>query len=163
MAKKKNRPPKLPGGAGVQVEFGDEEKELFLKHLEEGVPDKDELMKEGFVSTRSGNKAKARPKKADIQGNVVSIDLHGLTEEQAENKIREQVAGVLRGQRTKLRIITGRGRHSGPGGPVLAVSIHQYVLARFGAIILDIEASPADTTMDGLTFRGHFHVTILKK
>src|SRR5690606_31507073 len=47
------------------------------------------------------------------------VDLHGLTGAQAKAALREFLTDALRRRMTCVRIVHGKGKRSGPRGPVL--------------------------------------------
>ena len=55
-----------------------------------------------------------------------SIDLHGLTKEEATTRLDAFVAECIRRKITKILIIHGKGNHS-PTEPVLAKLVHDYI------------------------------------
>ncbi len=91
------------------------------------------------------------------------LDLHGLTLEEAKNTVSQFIqdhADSGKGE-VKLKIITGKGRHSTQKGGVLSRDIHSFVVKNFQNIIVSIESAPADTEIaEGVLWRGHFHLSI---
>lgn len=90
-----------------------------------------------------------------------SLDLHGKTYSEAVDSLKffidqkRSECKIL-----DLKIITGRGLHSGDGGPVLARDIHIYVKKNFAESITFLETSPADAMINGVAVRGHFQVKL---
>jgi hypothetical protein len=105
----------------------------------------------------------AGPAKAARGGDVLKVDLHRLTLDEAQERIDAVLEGVIAdlkpGDRVKVQIITGKGRHS-EGGGVLAREAPRYVKRRFKDFIVAIEDAPADLVVGELPIRGHFHVTL---
>lgn len=91
---------------------------------------------------------------------VVEVDLHGMTVEQAQRAVDSAIARLPRGQEIKLRVITGKGIHSGPEGGVLGRDIHYHVATRYRSAIVRLDESPADVRLGGVPIRGHFDVTL---
>jgi DNA-nicking Smr family endonuclease len=95
------------------------------------------------------------------------IDLHRMTLDEArvcvDRAVTEALAQIAqrggRGEVT-LKIVTGKGLHSGATGSVLPREIHRHVRQRYALQIVSIEESPADVTIGGVPIRGHFHVTL---
>lgn len=149
-------PPRLPAAT---MEDEETSRALFLEAMEQlnrkNPPDKDALRGKTPTGGPSGRAAQAAsPPK--------SIDLHGLTLAEAENFLRCRLDAVLReltGEIT-LTIITGKGKHSGPGGSVLASGIHRFIRIEYEEAIVYLQESPADVLLGGLPLRGHFRVTL---
>ena len=55
------------------------------------------------------------------------IDLHGLTAVQARTALRDFIAEALDRRLTCVRVIHGKGRRSGPRGPVLKNVVNQWL------------------------------------
>jgi DNA-nicking Smr family endonuclease len=62
------------------------------------------------------------------------VDLHGLTAAQAKAALREFVAAALERRMSCIRVIHGKGRRSGPRGPVLKHVVNQW-LQRVAAVL----------------------------
>lgn len=88
------------------------------------------------------------------------LDLHGLTLDEAQRSIENNILSLKRG-RHRVRIITGRGHHSPKGQGVLAREIHGFVMTRFSNKIASIDASPHEITLGGMPIKGSFDVVIL--
>ncbi len=92
-----------------------------------------------------------------------TIDLHGLTLSQAVAMV-DAVIGALQAEHQhrplQLTIITGKGRHSGADGGVLVKEVHRHVVMRYGPLITHIDESPANVTVAGIPWRGHFKVML---
>ena len=101
------------------------EEELFLASLGE----MDVTFKEEWPSDAEETRPAARRMKQLRQGKLVpeaTLDLHGLTREEAREKVRYFLEDALyQGRRTVL-IVTGRGLGSG-GEPVLRGEIERYL------------------------------------
>jgi len=109
------------------------------------------------VSPKKGQRAEKRRR---VDHPV--IDLHGLTLQQAKEYLDDRISRLLGAGSDVLsvKIVTGKGLHSGPGGGVLAREIHRHVAAVYGHLIVSIEDSPGDTVIRGLPLRGHFNLRI---
>jgi DNA-nicking Smr family endonuclease len=179
MAKKsKNRPKKLPPGApltddpgakvrgpGVAFEIEPDAEKIFLESLEE-------FERRGLSGVHKiiSSKCDEAPllkmsaSRQERQQELRSLDLHRQTLEEArrlvDQELRELISRLKPGDKVKLRIVTGKGRHSGPTGPVLPREIHRYVKQNYGRYILQIDESPADLILGELPLRGHFDVLI---
>jgi DNA-nicking Smr family endonuclease len=55
------------------------------------------------------------------------IDLHGLNASQAKNALREFIADSIARHMHCVRVIHGKGRRSGPGGPVLKNIVNHWL------------------------------------
>jgi DNA-nicking Smr family endonuclease len=100
--------------------------------------------------------------RTDKKAANLSVDLHGLTLEEAKDFVCLRLEALLdefSGQFT-VTIITGKGKHSGPGGSVLAKEIHRFVRQRFDAQITYLEESPSDVIVGQFPLRGHFRVSL---
>ena len=89
---------------------------------------------------------------------AIDIDLHGMSLSEALAELDAQIGHFLR-QRTgnvTVKIITGKGLHSGPDGSVLPREVHRHFVERFRRYILTIEDSPHTVTISGIPIRGHF-------
>ncbi len=149
------KPPRLQT---VVMEDEEASRILFLNAMAElegkPLPDKDaarEKVSEERLAGRSEKKLSNS-----------SIDLHGLTLDQAKDYVSHRLDCLLddlSGQ-TTVTIITGKGKHSGPGGSVLAKEIHRFVRQRYDAQIVYIEESPADIVIGQFPLRGHFRVSL---
>ncbi len=101
---------------------------------------------------------------------ALEVDLHGLGLEEAKTKVQRAYAyacSQLNSLDTKtqnakvwMRIITGKGRHSGVGGAVLPAEIYAFVSTEFKKNILNIDPPPTDATLGGLPVKGHFDVVL---
>jgi DNA-nicking Smr family endonuclease len=54
-------------------------------------------------------------------------DLHGLTADEAQIALARFIAEALAQGRRSVRIVHGKGRRSGPGGPVLKGLVHRWL------------------------------------
>jgi DNA-nicking Smr family endonuclease len=88
------------------------------------------------------------------------LDLHGFTLAEAKSEARRFIGEQLAKNfgRFSVTIITGRGLHSGLSGGVLVREIYHFIQSTFRANIVKIDASPAESTLDGLPLRGYFLV-----
>ena len=89
---------------------------------------------------------------------ITEIDLHYLTVAQSlltlENKIEDL---LIKHRRVKLRVITGRGRHSN-NGPQIAQHAHNLVTTKFATQIIKIEACPTASMINNIALKGYFMV-----
>lgn len=100
--------------------------------------------------------------KKPSKGTFRSVDLHGLSLAAAKDRI-DWVIRSHRAQSSeplKLRIITGKGHHSGPLGGVLVREIHGYVAITYRNSIVSMDESPARSCVNGIPLRGYFTVII---
>lgn len=100
--------------------------------------------------------------RSDKKLSNLSVDLHGLTLEEAKDFVCLRLEALLEelSSQFTVTIITGKGKHSGPGGSVLAKEIHRFVRQRFDAQISYIEESPSDVIVGQFPLRGHFRVSL---
>jgi len=71
------------------------------------------------------------------------IDLHGLTVAEAKHALREFLSKALEQRVRCIRIIHGKGQHSGHRGPVLKSAVAG-VLHRSGSVLAYVSARQAD-------------------
>jgi DNA-nicking Smr family endonuclease len=71
------------------------------------------------------------------------IDLHGLTAAEAKAALREFLAAAVQRHLSCIRIIHGKGRGSGPRGPVLKNVVNQW-LQRIDVVLAFGSARPID-------------------
>ena len=110
-------------------------------------------------------KTRSRSKKKNSDsGNLRTIDLHGMTLEKAQAAVNELMRRLIEDPKTTkctLKIITGKGRNSGPDGGVLASHMHGYVYRQFSSWIVSMSEDPAKTGQDGdLPSKGFFDVLL---
>ena len=145
---------KLPS---IQFEDFDAADEVFRAHLENGefLPKRP---KETYESEKT-KLSKARPTKKERSR---LIDLHGMTVTEAIGHLDREISLATNANSGPilLKIVTGKGLHSGPSGGILVTEIYKYVCHRYGPVILSIDSSPAEVALGGIPWRGHFNVTI---
>lgn len=115
-------------------------------------------------STDRNTRGKSRRGKQNQE--IFVIDLHGLSQAAAESRLESLLRPRLAeatGMDLTVKIITGKGLHSGPGGAVLPNAVHAYIRRAFQHSIVAIEESPAEVILGGLPVRGHFHVTLRRR
>ena len=71
------------------------------------------------------------------------LDLHGLTVPEAKQALRDFLSRVIARQSRCVRIIHGKGRGSGPRGPVLKKAVN-VILRRTDAVVAFCTARPVD-------------------
>jgi DNA-nicking Smr family endonuclease len=149
------KPPRLQT---VIMEDEELSRDLFLHAMAElegkDLPDKDAAWEKAATERLGG--------RSDKKSSNPSIDLHGLTLDQAKDYVSlrlDSLLDELSGQ-TTVTIITGKGKHSGPGGSVLAKEIHRFVRLRYESHIVYLEESPADLVVGQFPLRGHFRVSL---
>lgn len=71
------------------------------------------------------------------------IDLHGLTADQAREALKEFIAECLRRNYGCVRIVHGKGKGSGPAGPVLKRRVDAW-LRRWEPVLAYVSARPVD-------------------
>jgi DNA-nicking Smr family endonuclease len=152
---KKNKPKKLQEDPYAQ---GAQDDELFLNALDNM---DDDLLGDKFAADEiDGKQNLSKKNKKGLQ--TKSIDLHGLTVDEAVRKIDQLIDSITAEKQglVLIKVITGKGRHSGSAGPVLAKEIHYHVKNKYFQYIEQIQTSPADELVNGVPIRGHFDVTI---
>lgn len=147
------RPPKLPAHDKAAEEEADRVFLEAMAHMGK-IPSKDRLQDE-----IDKNNAARRP--AKVTG-PTKLDLHHCTLPEARGRVDGLLGNLVATIKAPVtvQIITGKGRHSGPGGGVLASEIHRHVCQRYAQYIVHIEDSPSDVVVGDLPIRGYFHVTL---
>lgn len=161
--KKKHKIKKLTKNeipSAVRFELEDDAEAIFKEYLENSPPN---LLTTSYEDGDFNDKLIEEKKIINTQ-NRFAIDLHGFTLDQAIFQVDKKIRDLLiTGPRIfMLTVITGKGRHSGIEGGVLAREIHNYIRQTFAKNLLNIEESPADLMIDGLPIRGHFLATFRK-
>jgi DNA-nicking Smr family endonuclease len=154
--KNKNRPPK------IDFEIEEDADQIFRDYVENmgDIPEHERSIPEPKPIPSSKSKGAKRSSAADAK----SIDLHGMTLKEAVQSVDRFLASIifdLRGE-TTVKIITGKGRHSGPDGAVLPGGVHKHVNNTWRRHIVRIDESPEDVAIAGLPIRGHFEVRLKK-
>ncbi len=149
---KKKRPPTLKSDPGsVHFEVNEEDATLFRQYVESEIPSFSEAEQpddEPHAAATRRNKSEA----------MTEVDLHGLNVVEAKRLVDQTFRSLQAKQRFGLRIITGRGLHSGPEGAVLPGEIYGYIQARYGQYIEKIDESPDEVRLNNIPVRGHFCV-----
>lgn len=91
------------------------------------------------------------------------LDLHGFTLAESQRKIDELFRQLISLQKVRIRIITGKGRHSSDSQNLLARDVHAYVVQKYDSYIVEIEQSPDAVRLGSLPIRGHFEVVLKQK
>lgn len=130
---------------GVDFSLEEDAEEIFLKFLEENEP----------VAIES---EQPRPARRAMRGGSLKIDLHGLSLDEAKAELLRRVDGLIATGKGdwQLRVVTGKGRHSGPGGGVLVKGIYDFFLKNYRQYVVRIDSDPGESVLEGLPIRGHF-------
>lgn len=153
---KKKRPPILKSDPGsVHFELNEEDAALFREYVESEVP--------RFQDAEQPDDQPRVHARQHKQESMTEIDLHGLTVVEAKRLVDETVRRLMRRHRFALRIITGKGLHSGPEGAVLPSEIYSHIQDRYGQYIEKIDESPNDVKLHSVPVRGHFCVWLRSK
>ena len=155
MAKNKaNKVRKLPKQIRFEIEKNAEQLMLEAEEMLE-FADKFNEDEEEVAATKS--KKRQRHKQ-----NFYQIDLHGLTLAESKQRLDNFFLRILDGkQRIRVKIITGKGRHTHDSTNLLARDVHVYVAQKYAERIVEIEQSPFEVQVGGLPIRGHFEVVLL--
>lgn len=94
-------------------------------------------------------KSKKKPKQLEL-------DLHGQTVSEAKLSCDQLLRSINPGAQIDIKIITGKGRHSGNEGPTLISEIYNYINSKYKNNIVSIDSPPADDRLNGLPLRGFF-------
>ena len=147
----------------LSFEISEEADRAFIDAMESldptKIPGKDQASDEELLraALTSGTRTKGKGSAPDL-----TLDLHGYTLSEANDVVGSKISEILVSKAgiVTLRVITGKGHHSGSGGSVLAKGVHTYVSSRFRLSIIRIDAAPADVTLGSLPIRGHFDVVL---
>lgn len=151
--RKSTKAPKLPGPLGVDFDIEEDAEDIFMRHLAED-PMQVPVEK---VETKSDIARRRKKEKKSLE--EVSLDLHGLTVAEAQSCIDRLIQKLSAGKNPViLRIITGRGLHSGSTGGVLIAEIYSYVHQRYRQRIVQSDGDPNDVKIDGVPIRGWFRL-----
>ena len=120
-------------------------------------PDEHDRMPEPAPSPRKSRSSVEKSKQVSTR-----LDLHGHNLQEAKTAIdlhirEHRVDGVVQ---LTVKIITGKGLHSGPEGDVLPREIHRYVSRKYQKEISNLEESPDEVRISGVPIRGHFSITL---
>lgn len=85
-------------------------------------PEIDKLMKDIDFKTAKVNKLAAM-QSSNANTELARVDLHGMTERGALERVLTCLSGALSMSYGGLKVITGAGNHSGAGGPVLRMMV----------------------------------------
>jgi DNA-nicking Smr family endonuclease len=145
----------------ISFEIGEDADQAFIDAMKEldpsQIPGKDHLKDEDEKSRRPAATPRSKPGQPEF-----SIDLHGYTLSEAKDVVGSRLSQLIASQGgiIHIRIVTGKGRHSGREGSVLAREVHTYVVQRFQKFIQRIDSAPADVVVGDLPIRGHFDVVL---
>lgn len=164
MARKKKRVRVLKPGEALwgKVNLGEEDSfESLLAAYDWDDVDAEKL---GSKNEERRNPSK-KPRRSGAGGPDLTIDLHGLKLEEAKRYVEDQIAQALseRSQPFRVRVITGKGRHSQGRGGVLAQQIHPFVQKKFARLLTSIDAAPDQSHISGVLLRGHFDMVLRPK
>lgn len=125
--------------------------------------DAEQLMLEADVLEFAGDKDldEHLTTKQSRRRDYYELDLHGLTLSESQQRIDSLFSRILQTkQRTRVKIITGKGRHSRAHTNLLARDVHTYVRQKYDERIVSIEQSPYAVRVGDLPLRGHFEVIL---
>ena len=150
-------------GFGVNFDLEEDADELFSSYLD--AMDPSEILSEKEAKLDNPTEQAKQAKKNKNKTHELQIDLHGYALADAIYNVDCFIQELLKGgpRIFTCKIITGKGRHSGPEGGVLAKEVHTHVKSTYRRQILRIEESPADATLNGLPIKGYFNVTFSRK
>jgi DNA-nicking Smr family endonuclease len=156
MVKKKGKKkPAAPAPRKLHIELEPNAHEIFADALHR-------FSTTAWEEDKLQNATKA-PQQASSRPPADSLDLHGMTLEEAQMAVDvflQQHLLTNKGLR-KLKIVTGKGDRAGRGAGILSRESHGYVERNYRDKIVVLEASPAETELQsGKLWRGHFHLTL---
>ena len=155
--------PRQPKAPAISFEISEEADRAFIEAMAgldpSKIPGKDLQTDEDAMrgALAVGARSRAKSSAPDI-----TLDLHGYTLSEANDIVGNKISEILVSKAgiVTLRVITGNGHHSGPGGSVLAKGVHSYVEQRFRKAIERMDSAPADVIVGNLPIRGHFDVAL---
>lgn len=144
---------------GIRFKLEDNADEIFTDYLENEFSESVIEEKESWEAPERA----VRKKTAESSDNFFEIDLHGQNLSEAIYSV-DQFLRELQKRRSlpvvRCKIITGKGKHSGLGGGILAGEIYDYVKKSFKKSIVHIDSAPMDSTINGIPLRGYFMVRL---
>ena len=149
--------------APEESEASAEDRQIFLDYLEQdqNLPSKDE------VGSASPRRVPRKPKRrAERRSPQQTLDLHGFSLQESKNHfdvIWQDIKKLAAVEPFKMRIVTGKGLHSGAGGSVLASEFYAYISERYHLHIQTIDSPPSEVKLHGVPIRGHFDVVFFVK
>lgn len=152
-----------PKPSALSFEISEEADRAFLEAMAgldpSKIPGKDLQADEDAMRSALASGARGRAKTGSPD---ITLDLHGYTLSEANDIVGNKISEILVSKAgvVTLRVITGKGHHSGAGGSVLAKGVHSYVEQRFRKSIERIDSAPADVIVGNLPIRGHFDVVL---
>ena len=152
--KKSNKGSRLKDIAQIRFQLEKDADVLFRNHIEE-IPESPDLLEKFDENTNKRSRKKTKKKETKT-----TIDLHGLTLEEAKTAVRRKINSLLEMEKgpIKLRVITGKGKHSGINGGVLISSIYDFVRKEYLQEIKKLDEDPSAIKLNGLPIRGYFDV-----
>lgn len=138
------------------IQLEEDSKQIFEEHL-----DQTDWKKIAHKIKKQDNKS-YRKKTIKIKELKRTIDLHGHTVGEARRNIDSVIDQMIASEINvlSLKIITGKGLHSGERGAVLAKEIPLHIQTKWAKRILSIEESPAELIINEKLIRGDFTVTL---
>ena len=144
---------------GVEFEIGSEEE--AAKIMEEYLSADDFRDAVSKDISNADSKTRSATKKKAAFGKAMKVDLHSLNVRQAKAQLDRLFNSTQFENPTKdFQIVTGKGRHSGPGGGILIKEIYYYVATHYKTRVQKIDSDPSKDLINGLPLRGFFYVRI---
>lgn len=144
--------------SGIQFEEVENANDILQAYMDEVEP----KISFGEPYEDSKNQTRNSKKREPEKTKTISIDLHHLTLEEAISKTDQTIQIQSRNTgKVAFQIITGKGRHSGPQGPVLPSGIHDHVRAKYKNQIFHLDPCPTDNLINGLPLKGYFRVILI--
>lgn len=156
---KKSKPQGKPEKPSVTIETGEAADRAFLEAMQDFDPSWEPPGEPDAEDRQAGRRRPAASPSPSGKPDLV-IDLHGYKLREALNIVHSRIGSALATATgiIHIRIITGKGRHSGDGGSVLAREVHADVRARYQRRIQRLDDAPTDVVVGDLPIRGHFDV-----
>ena len=157
MGKKRKKGRKLPKYSQVSFDMEPDADQMFLDFIENFSPTKDDKK----LSEESPKKGRSNRSNSDTK--KLTIDLHGYSSRDAIQEVDRVIGENLDSSlgEVHLKIITGKGRHSGADGPVLAGEVYNHIKRTYRDRILKIDENPDLLRLNGVLIRGHFEVVMV--
>ncbi|MCY4380675.1 MAG: Smr/MutS family protein [Proteobacteria bacterium] len=140
--------------SGEQTDSGMDDSELMrTASIDPKQWDQDKIR-----TTKSYQQSRKSSGKKSQKSQVIILDLHHKTIREARDYLEKTIDRLLMTQRVfRLKVITGRGRHS-KNGPIIADDSHKFIKTKYRDVIVYLQDSPTSSMLRGITVRGYFIV-----
>lgn len=155
--KKPKKQPKhsaTTGRSKVIFDVTDADRDLFLEFLaRDTIPHKDESSED--------LRSKHNRSKKDLPLQKVTIDLHGLSILDAQQRLEVEITALAIRGCNEVVIITGRGKHSSNQTHTLAREIPAFIRRKFGNLVTFLTDIDFDPALSQLPLKGSFSIKVI--